>query len=64
MTDQEKLSYLMEAIKCMSNAIDNGIPDLALLEIRRVSPMVDQWQSKHEYISNEAYDCMGRAAIP
>jgi hypothetical protein len=54
----------MEAIKCMSNAIDNGIPDLALLEIRRVAPIVDDWESKHDYISNEAYDCMGRAALP
>ena len=43
MTDQEKLRHLMEAIRCMSNAIDNGIPDLALLEIRRVAPIVDVW---------------------
>lgn len=64
MTDQEKLRHLMEAIRRMSNAIDNGIPDLALLEIRRVAPIVDDWESKHDYISNEAYDCMGRDAIP
>lgn len=64
MTDQEKLCLIMESMRRTSNAIDNGIPDLALLEIRRVAPIVDEWESKHDYISNEAYDCMGREALP
>jgi hypothetical protein len=67
MTDQEKLAYLVEAVKCMSNAIDNGVPDFALLEVRRVATMMDKWQDEdqlHEYISNDAYKSHGREAAP
>ena len=67
MTDNEKLAYLIEAFNCMDNAIDNGAPDLAWFEIKRVRLMLDKWDQEeqlHEYISNDAYKCHGREAVP
>lgn len=42
MTELEKIDYLVEAIKCMNNAVDNSAPDLASLEIRRAAIMIER----------------------
>jgi hypothetical protein len=43
MTTEEKLEYLIEKIRIMNNAVNNGTPDFALLEIERVCQMLDGW---------------------
>ena len=41
----EKLELLKYSIKSMANAIDNGTPDLALREIRRVVQALEEWDA-------------------
>lgn len=43
---QFRLSYLVEKIHIMNNAIDNEMPDEALLELRRVSQTVEGWNGQ------------------
>lgn len=44
---QEKLTLLTETFKAMDNAIKNGMPDFALLEVDRVIQMIDGWENEH-----------------
>ena len=44
MTDKEKLDYLIEAMRTISQAIDNETPDMALWEIRRAVKMIEEWE--------------------
>jgi len=41
---QEKLTLLTETFKAMDNAIKNGMPDFALLEVDRIMQMIDGWE--------------------
>ena len=41
----EKLELLKYSIRSMANAIDNGTPDLALREIRRVVQAMEEWDA-------------------
>jgi hypothetical protein len=43
LTDKEKIDYLIEALKTVSNAIDNEAPSMALWEVRRVMQTIDSW---------------------
>ena len=43
MTDKEKLDYLIEAMRTISQAIDNETPDMALWEIRRAVKTIEEW---------------------
>jgi hypothetical protein len=47
MTDAEKLAYLIEKIRVVNQAIDNGMPDEALLELRRTQQMIEGWQDEN-----------------
>jgi hypothetical protein len=44
MTDSEKLTYLIEKIDIMSNAIDNESPSMLLWELRRVVDQIETWE--------------------
>jgi hypothetical protein len=46
MNDTEKLNYLIEAIKIISNSINNESPDMALWEVNRVMQTIEQWESE------------------
>lgn len=43
MTTEQKLEYLIAAVKAMANAVDNETPDMALWEIRRAVKMIEEW---------------------
>lgn len=47
MTDAEKLAYLIEKIRVVNQAIDNEMPDKALLELRRTQQMIEGWQDEN-----------------
>ena len=44
MTDSEKLTYLIDKIAIMANAIDNESPSMLLWELRRVVEQVETWE--------------------
>lgn len=44
MTDSEKVSYLIEKIKTMTNVVDNQTPSMLLLELRRVAEQIECWE--------------------
>ena len=44
MTDSEKMSYLIEKIKTMANAVDNQTPSMLLWELRRVTEQIECWE--------------------
>lgn len=46
MSDKEKIQYLVDALKTVSNAIDNQAPSMALWEIRRVIQTVESWDDE------------------
>ena len=48
MTDKEKLEYLVEKLNIVCAAIDNEMPDEALLELRRTVQTVEQWNGNVE----------------
>ena len=45
MTNEEKLEILVSAFKTMSNSINNGMPDFALLEVDRIMQVIDGWEN-------------------
>ena len=42
---QEKLTLLTETFKAMDNAIKNGMPDFALLEVDRIIQQITEWEN-------------------
>jgi len=43
---EKKLTFLIDKIRTMNNAINNEAPDLALLEIDRVNKIIDGWDDE------------------
>lgn len=41
---QFRLAYLIEKIRVVNQAIDNGMPDEALLELRRTQQAIEGWK--------------------
>ncbi len=41
---QFRLAYLVEKIRVVNQAIDNSMPDEALLELRRTQQMIEGWK--------------------
>jgi hypothetical protein len=39
----ERLAYLVEKIRVVNQAIDNSMPDEALLELRRTQQTIESW---------------------
>ena len=46
MTNEEKIEFLIETIKTISNAIDSGAPSMALWELRRAMPVIESWEQE------------------
>lgn len=46
MSDQEKITYLVETLRNIARAIDNEAPDLALWEIRRAVKQLEEWDGQ------------------
>lgn len=46
MTTEEKLTYLIDKIRTMNNAVNNEAPDLAILELDRIMQTIDGWERK------------------
>ena len=44
---KQRFEYLKQSVRCMSNAIDNEGPDLALREIRRTVEIMEGWDQPH-----------------
>lgn len=43
---QFRLAYLIEKIRVVSQAIDNEMPDEALLELRRTQQAIEGWKDE------------------
>lgn len=43
MTNEQKLDYLIDAVKAMGNAINNEAPAMALWEIRLAVQAIEEW---------------------
>ena len=41
---QFRLAYLVEKIRVVNQAIDNSMPDEALLELRKTQQAIDGWK--------------------
>lgn len=41
---QFRLAYLIEKIRVVNQAIDNSMPDEALLELRRTQQAIEEWK--------------------
>jgi len=46
MTTEEKLEYLVEKIRVMNNAVNNGYPDEMYQELLKVTQMLDGWTNE------------------
>jgi len=44
-TERERITLLTETFKAMDNAIKNGMPDFALLEVDRIIPIIESWEN-------------------
>jgi hypothetical protein len=44
---QFRLAYLVEKIRVVNQAIDNSMPDEALLELRRTQQTIEEWQDEN-----------------
>jgi|LakMenEpi03Aug12_release.lakeMendotaPanAssembly.Ray.scaffolds.fasta_scaffold3850898_2 hypothetical protein len=44
---QFRLAYLVEKIRVVNQAIDNSMPDEALLELRRTQQAIDGWKDEN-----------------
>jgi hypothetical protein len=44
---QFRLAYLVEKIRVVNQAIDNSMPDEALLELRRTQQAIEGWQNEN-----------------
>lgn len=43
---QKRLAYLVEKIRVVNQAIDNSMPDAALLELRRTQQTIEGWNAQ------------------
>jgi hypothetical protein len=46
MTTEEKLEYLIEKIRIMNQAVNNGMPSEVLLELLRTQQTIDGWTNE------------------
>jgi hypothetical protein len=43
----DRLDYLIEKIRVVNQAIDNSMPDEALLELRRTQQAIEGWKDEN-----------------
>lgn len=46
MSDTEKLTYLIDKIRTMNNAVNNEAPGFAILELDRIMQTIDGWDDE------------------